>query len=90
VYLLVFDAYINEIHGSRIKIPSKKPRPYVYIYIYIHVIFLALLGAPYIYDISRLRVKVITLLGGGGRAAGGGAGGGGGGGGRPVSGDVSI
>jgi hypothetical protein len=30
----------------------------VYIYIYTHnVKFLALLGAPYIYDISRLRVK---------------------------------
>jgi hypothetical protein len=26
VYLLVFHAYINEIHGSRGKIPSKKSR----------------------------------------------------------------
>jgi hypothetical protein len=26
VYLLVFHAYINEKHGSRIKIPSKKSR----------------------------------------------------------------
>jgi hypothetical protein len=52
VYLLAFHAYINEMHGSRCKIPSKKSRPYTYIK------FLALLGAPYIYDISRLRVKV--------------------------------
>jgi hypothetical protein len=26
MYLLVFDAYINEMHGSRRKIPSKKSR----------------------------------------------------------------
>jgi hypothetical protein len=39
----------------KIKISSKKSRP-LYIYIY-DVKFLALLGAPYIYDISRLRVK---------------------------------
>jgi hypothetical protein len=26
VYLLVFHAYVNEIHGSRSKIPSKKSR----------------------------------------------------------------
>jgi hypothetical protein len=26
MYLLVFHAYINELHGSRIKIPSKKSR----------------------------------------------------------------
>jgi hypothetical protein len=51
VYLLVFHAYINEMHGSRRKIPSKKLRPYIYDKL------LALLGAPYIYDISRLRVK---------------------------------
>jgi hypothetical protein len=55
VYLLVFHAYINEIHGSRSKIPSKKSRPYIY-----YVKFLALLGAPYIYDISRLRVNIHT------------------------------
>jgi hypothetical protein len=53
VYLLVFHAYINEMHSSRSKIPSKKSRPYIYIK------FLALLGAPYIYDISRLRVNVL-------------------------------
>jgi hypothetical protein len=53
VYLLVFHAYINEMHGSRNKIPSKKSRPYIY-----DVKFLALLGASYIYDISRLRVNV--------------------------------
>jgi hypothetical protein len=29
MYLLVFHAYINEMHGSRSKIPSKNP---VYIY----------------------------------------------------------
>jgi hypothetical protein len=40
------------MHGSRSKIPSKKSRPYIY------VKFLALLGAPYMYDISRLRVKI--------------------------------
>jgi hypothetical protein len=36
------------------KFPVKKSRPYIYIF---GVKFLALLGAPYIYDISRLRVK---------------------------------
>jgi hypothetical protein len=59
VYLLVLHAYINEMHGSRSKIPSKKSRLYIYIY---DVKFLALLGAPYIYiyihDISKLRVNV--------------------------------
>jgi hypothetical protein len=62
VYLLVFLAYINEMHSSRSKIPSKKSRPYIY-----DVKFLALLGAPYIYiyththththKISKLRVN---------------------------------
>src|SRR5215510_5772882 len=52
MYLLVFHAYINEMHGSRSKIHSKKSRPYIY-----DVKFLALLGAPCIYDISRLRVR---------------------------------
>jgi hypothetical protein len=41
------------MHGSRSQIPSKKYRPYIY-----DVKFLALLGAPYIYDISRLRVNM--------------------------------
>jgi hypothetical protein len=41
------------MHGSRSKIPSKNSRPYTY-----DVKFLALLEAPYIYDISRLRVKL--------------------------------
>jgi hypothetical protein len=50
--LLVFHAYINEMHGSRSKILNKKSRPYNY-----DVKFLAFLGAPYIYDFSRLRVK---------------------------------
>jgi hypothetical protein len=54
VYLLVFHKYINEMHGSRSKIPSKKSRPYIY-----DVKFLALLGFPYTHDISRLRVKRI-------------------------------
>jgi hypothetical protein len=49
-----FHAYINEMHGSRSKVPSKKSGPYLY-----DVKFLALLGAPYIYDISRLRVKYL-------------------------------
>jgi hypothetical protein len=40
------------MHGSRSKIPSKKSRPYIY-----DVKFLAVLGAPYIYDSSRLRVN---------------------------------
>jgi hypothetical protein len=52
VYLLGFHACINEMHGSRSKIPNKKSRPYIY-----NVKFLALLGASYIYDIGRLRVK---------------------------------
>jgi hypothetical protein len=54
--MLVFHAYINETHGSRSKIPSKKSRPYIY------VKFLTLLGAPYVYDISRLTVKVGPLV----------------------------
>jgi hypothetical protein len=36
---------------------------YIYIYIYIYTYngkFLAILGAPYIYDISRLRVNITT------------------------------
>jgi hypothetical protein len=37
---------------------AKSPVKISSIYIYIYVTFLALLGAPYIYDISRLRVKV--------------------------------
>jgi hypothetical protein len=41
------------MHSSRSKIPSKKSCPYIDI----HVKFLALLGAPCVYDISRLRVK---------------------------------
>jgi hypothetical protein len=51
VYLLVFHACITEMHGSRSKIPSEKFPPYIY-----DVKCLALLGAPYIYDISGLRV----------------------------------
>jgi hypothetical protein len=48
------------MHGSRSKITSKKSC----LYIYKCVKFLALLGAPYIYDISRLRVngKGVTYL----------------------------
>jgi hypothetical protein len=42
VYLLVFHAYIKEMHGSRSKIPSKKSRPYL------SLKFLVLLGAQYI------------------------------------------
>jgi hypothetical protein len=56
VYLLVFHAYINETRGSRSKIPSKKSRPIIY-----DVKFLALLGAPYIHDVSRLRVNVVHI-----------------------------
>jgi hypothetical protein len=52
MYLLVFHAYINETHGPRSKTLSKKSRPYIYA-----MKFLDLLGAPYIFDISRLRVK---------------------------------
>jgi hypothetical protein len=57
VYLLVFYTYINEMRGSRSKILSIKSRPYIY-----DVKFLALLGAPNIYDIIRLRVKAYDLL----------------------------
>jgi hypothetical protein len=53
VYLLVFHAYINEMYGSRSKAPSKKSLPYIY-----DVKFLALLGAPYICDISSLRIEL--------------------------------
>jgi hypothetical protein len=51
MYLLGFYAYIKEMSGSRSKIYSKN---LVHIY---DVKFLALLGAPYVYDISRLRVN---------------------------------
>jgi hypothetical protein len=42
---------MNEMHGSKSKIPSKMSRPYIH-----DVKFLVLLGGQYIYDISRLRV----------------------------------
>jgi hypothetical protein len=45
------------MHGSRSKISSKKSRPYIH-----YVKFLALLGGPYIYDISRLRVKALSAI----------------------------
>jgi hypothetical protein len=48
------------MHVSRSKIPSKKSCPDIYIY---DVKFLALLGAPYIYNISRLRVKLYSKHG---------------------------
>jgi hypothetical protein len=57
VYLLVFHAYINEMHSARSKIPSKKSRPYIY-----DVKFMALLGAPYVYDISGLRAKEVKYF----------------------------
>jgi hypothetical protein len=56
VYLLVFHAYINEMHGSRSKIPNKNSRPYIH-----NVKFLALLGAPCICDISRLMVNITVI-----------------------------
>jgi hypothetical protein len=45
------------MQSSRSKIPSKKSRPYIH-----DVKFLALLGAPYIYDISRLRVNFVNYV----------------------------
>jgi hypothetical protein len=45
------------MHGSISKIPSKRSRPYIY-----DVKFLALIGAPYIYDISRLRVNITRMI----------------------------
>jgi hypothetical protein len=47
-------AYINGMHGSRSKFPSKKSCPYIY-----DIKFLALLGAAYIYGINRLRVNML-------------------------------
>jgi hypothetical protein len=41
---------------------SVAKRRSIYIYIYITLKFLALQGAPYIHDISRLRVKINTIL----------------------------
>jgi hypothetical protein len=46
------------MRDSRSKIPSKKSSQYIY-----DVKFLALLGAPYIYKISRLMIKGIDLCG---------------------------
>jgi hypothetical protein len=40
------------MHGSISTIPSKKSCPHIH-----DVKFLALIGAPYIYDMGRLRVK---------------------------------
>jgi hypothetical protein len=37
MYSLVFHVYINEMHGSRSKIHSKKSLQYIYIYIYIYI-----------------------------------------------------
>jgi hypothetical protein len=42
------------MHGLRSKIPSEKSCLYIY-----DIKFLALLGAQYIYDISRLRVNCV-------------------------------
>jgi hypothetical protein len=50
---------MKEMHDSRNKISSKISRSYIY-----DVKFLALLEAPYIYDISRLRVKHKTSVNG--------------------------
>jgi hypothetical protein len=65
VYLLVSHAYVNEMHGSGSKTPVKN-LVHIYIYVWVCVCiydvkFLVLLGAPYIYDISRLRVNNPTL-----------------------------
>jgi hypothetical protein len=46
------------MHGSISKIPSKISRPFTH-----DVKFLALLGASYIYDVSRLRVKDVFVQG---------------------------
>jgi hypothetical protein len=61
VYLLIFHAYINEMHSSRSKILSKN-LVHVYIYIYTYVKFLALLEAPCIYNISRLTFNRSSVL----------------------------
>jgi hypothetical protein len=64
VYLLVFHTYNNVMHGSRKESPSKI-LVHIYIYIYIYntyvVKFLPLLGAPYINDISKLRVNFLGI-----------------------------
>jgi hypothetical protein len=57
--MLVFHAYINEMHGSRSKIPSKKSRLYIY-----DVEFLALVGALSLYIYVYVCVCVcVTLVG---------------------------
>jgi hypothetical protein len=62
VYLLVFHAYIDEMHGSRSKIPVKN-LDHIYIYIYIYdVKFLALLGAAFIYIYIYIYIYT-TLVG---------------------------
>jgi hypothetical protein len=54
-----FHAYVNGMHGSRSKIPSKKCRSYIY-----DVKFLALLGALYIYilDVDYVSLGVASWL----------------------------
>jgi hypothetical protein len=59
--MFCIDSMLKRFAASRKRRLSALPNvgPYIYIYIYIYTTlkFLALQGAPYIYDISRLRVK---------------------------------
>src|SRR5215471_8195701 len=59
MYLLVFHAYIKEMHGSRSKIPSKKSGPYIHISRLRHK-FLILYFLDILQDLLRQSISVAS------------------------------
>jgi hypothetical protein len=54
------DSALKHCAASRKRRLSALPNVGTYIYVYMTLKFLALQGAPHIYDISRLRVKNVA------------------------------